>query len=78
MAYREHSQLVLSCKAQPNCRLVSGSTDGVVKVHSPVLTTYLPVLAGLPPRFLIELRYQIQKPSNINIKLGENEARDKN
>ena len=32
MAFREHKQMVLSLKMQENGKLVSGCTDGVVKV----------------------------------------------
>ena len=34
MAFREHKQLVLSLKIQENGKIVSGCTDGVVKVGS--------------------------------------------
>ena len=32
MAFREHQQMVLSLKMQENGKLVSGCTDGIVKV----------------------------------------------
>ena len=38
MSYREHGQFVLSCRVQAGGKLVSGCTDGLVKVSSSHLT----------------------------------------
>ena len=32
MMYREHSKVVLTCRSQDNGRMVSGCTDGIIKV----------------------------------------------
>ena len=31
--YREHGKFVLNCRSQENSRLVSGCTDGIIKVR---------------------------------------------
>ena len=33
MMYREHSKVVLTCRSQDNARMVSGCTDGIIKVR---------------------------------------------
>ena len=40
MQYREHGRSVLTCVSQPGGRLVSGCTDGIIKVLNSSLCTY--------------------------------------